>query len=513
MKSLALALAACFVGVALVSTPDARAGSSNQIDVELVFDTSGSMESAIEQAKRDGRMIVAEVKRFVPDARFAVVSFRDYQNPAGEYETVQGFTDDGAKVEAALEKLQSRKNPLPTNVEVELHNLALHRSYSDATLGWRANSRKLVILVSDAEPYGGGTERLEGCQDVRPDPKGFETHAELDAMRAAKRTLILIRQRTGSTDAPLRCYASLAARAYPGGSARDSGSADLGRVVVDLVRRAYAPVSIRPDLTIARPGGSLGYTLSLRNPNAFGVRLATLSATLPGGFRYRASTTGITRARPAVAGRTLTWRLGRTLRPAESVSLHFVARVPRGSGPKMAVGVARIELPGGESIAGTTRSIAVRVTPRPRLLSLALRSFASRGPLGSARIRGTATIRFAPGARRPFEPAGLPAGSFTVAYGRGRSLELRVRTHRIVRFGAPTLVALGVEVERSRGLGRCARGTRGSIVLADSARLLGSGRDADSASLRLAAGCRAGGYRWSNDSAGGGWANVSVSGR
>jgi len=243
------------------------------------------------------------------------------------------------------------------------------------------------------------------------------------------------------------------------------------------------------------------------------VRLATLSATLPPGFRYRAFTTGITKARPAVSGRTLTWRLDRSLRPAATVSLHFVARVPRGRGPKMAVGVARIELPSGESIAGTTRSVAVRVIPRPRLLSFALRSFARRGPSESARIRGTATIAFAPGARRPFEPAGLPRGSFTIAYGRGRSLTLGVRTQRIVEFGAPTVMTLGVEVERSRGLGSCGRGTRGTIVLTDSARLLGSGRDADSASLRLPDGCRSAGYRWSNSPETRGWAKVSLSGR
>src|SRR5687768_12482743 len=125
------ALAAATLAIVLTPASAAPVQASNQVDIELIFDTSGSMALSIEQAKRDGETIIAQVKRLLPDARFAVASFRDYQNPAGEYELLQPLTSDPALVQAALNKLAVRQNTTPNNVPVELHNLALRRSYAD----------------------------------------------------------------------------------------------------------------------------------------------------------------------------------------------------------------------------------------------------------------------------------------------------------------------------------------------------------------------------------------------
>ena len=34
------------------------------------------------------------------------------------------------------------------------YNLVFHKSYADATIGWRTGTRKFVVVISDAQPHG-----------------------------------------------------------------------------------------------------------------------------------------------------------------------------------------------------------------------------------------------------------------------------------------------------------------------------------------------------------------------
>ena len=89
----------------------------------------------------------------MPNARFAIVSFRDHGNPGGEYDTLRAMTTNTSAIEAALNKLHAVSNPLPANLVVESYNLAFRRSYADPAIGWRVTARKVVLVIGDAEPY------------------------------------------------------------------------------------------------------------------------------------------------------------------------------------------------------------------------------------------------------------------------------------------------------------------------------------------------------------------------
>jgi uncharacterized repeat protein (TIGR01451 family) len=82
------------------------------------------------------------------------------------------------------------------------------------------------------------------------------------------------------------------------------------------------------DLTSVSAGGTDGYTITVGNPNASIVQVASISDTLPAGFSYvHGSTTGVTTSDPTMSGQTLTWT-GPFADPATgSISLHFEVTV------------------------------------------------------------------------------------------------------------------------------------------------------------------------------------------
>ncbi|MBA3330771.1 MAG: VWA domain-containing protein [Actinobacteria bacterium] len=500
MKHLSRGLACglALVAVTLVLSLGQAAGapsqtSSSLVDIQLTFDTTGSMGPSLEQAKQDGRRIIERVRSFIPNARFAVVSFRDFRNQAGEYQLLQPMTNDVRQIQAALDKLVSVGNSSggAGGVPAESYSLMYQRSYSDSATGWRPAARKIVVVVGDAEPHGAGTAKIEGCSDTTADPHGLNPATELARMRAAGRTLVMIRQVSQLTTSSLGCYAGMAALAAPGGAARDSGRGDLAQPVLNLITRAYAPVEIRADLAVALPGARAGYTLRLQNPNRFNLRVRELSALVPPGLRYQPrSTSGVTRRNPRVAGRRLTWPIGTSLRPRQTVALHFVLRVPAGSRRAVTTASATVDIGRGEIITTSSAADPVRVTRTPRGLTLGV----SAGR--STRIRGAASLAFGPGS--PLAGGRVLRGNFTVGYGAGRQLRLAARGVRVFRFGAPTDLELAVEVTGSSGFGACANGTTGRLLLRNSGSILRNGLVGDELTLRLGGSCRSGSYRWSN---------------
>jgi uncharacterized repeat protein (TIGR01451 family) len=83
------------------------------------------------------------------------------------------------------------------------------------------------------------------------------------------------------------------------------------------------------DQASAAAGTQDGYTITVSNPNATVVQLASISDTLPAGFAYvSGSTTGVTTSDPTVSVQTLTWTGPFTVPAASgstpgSVTLHF----------------------------------------------------------------------------------------------------------------------------------------------------------------------------------------------
>ena len=143
-----------------------------KLDVELAFDGTESMGNAIAQAQAAGVGILNGVVSLLPDTEFSVVVFRDHGNPAGELPaSAAGSPSDTGVVKTAIGKIKTSYNPCPCNGLAESYNLAFHESYSDSALGWRPDSRKIVVVFGDAEPNGVGTEKLPGCKDTFAGPR------------------------------------------------------------------------------------------------------------------------------------------------------------------------------------------------------------------------------------------------------------------------------------------------------------------------------------------------------
>ena len=452
LLAIGLGAAVLFTGQESVAN-GARAQSSAQLDLEIAVDGTASMASAIAQAKQAGVGITDGVVSLLPDTRFAVVVFRDHGNPAGEYELLQPFTSDPSAVKTAIGKIKTAFNPSPDNGPAESYNLAFRRSYSDGRMSWRPSSRKMVIVLGDAEPNGAGTDGLAGCHDRSKDPEGLSTRQELANMRSASRTLIMIREPSKEVSASLPCYRSLSAGAYVGGLAEDAGG-DLVASIVELIQSAYAPLGLHPDLRTAVRTGRAGYILKLQNPNVLPLTVTSLELTLPPGLRYiRGTSSGATRTDPAVAGQRLTWSFTRTVAPHKQLLLHLGVRAPHRLGTYRSGARASVETAAGNLLAPHAAS---DLHVRRRISAIAFRFGAAPGAVWQ--VAGGAAARF--GAH----PAKAPGRGLLVVRRHGRGiLKLRVTRLRLEKLVSPTRARFALRVVFAHGFAGCRIGAHATL--------------------------------------------------
>jgi hypothetical protein len=429
-----------------------------QLDVEIAIDGTASMASAIADAKTNGVGITDGLISLLPDTRFSVVVFRDHGNPVGEYALLQPFTSDPEQVKAGLNKIRASFNPDPNNTEAESYNLAFRKSYSDPQMGWRPGARKIVLVLGDAEPNGAGTDGLPGCKDRSHDPENLSTARELANMRAAGRTLIMVRELSKELSVSLQCYQSLAAAAYVGGLARDAGS-NLVSTMVELVQGAFAPLTLKPDLGAALRSDRIGYTLRIQNPNVLPLTVKSVKIVLPKGFRYvHKTTTGMTRAEPTVSGQTLAWSFARVVREGQQARLHVSARTPRRLGTYRSTALGFVETAAGNRLTPHTPAVALRV--KKRISAIAFR-FQTQG---APSVSGRASARFR-GGTKTVSGTVSARGSLLLSTGRATRLVLRAKGLRLKRLAGPTRARLSLRVVSAKGLRRCRAGSSATLLL------------------------------------------------
>ena len=454
---------------------------STPVDVEIAIDGTGSMGNAVARAQSQATQLTAQATGLLPDIRFAVVVFRDRAASLGEYALLQPFTSDDAHVKAAIDRIKTNRfgGPYP-----ESYNLAFERSYTDNQMGWRPSARKIVVVLGDAEPNGAGAAGLPGCRDKSKDPHGLSTPQELARMRAAERTLIMVRMHSSALSASLQCYQSIAAGAYVGGAARDEGS-DLSAIIVEEIERAYAPATLAPDLRLALRNGRAGYTITLHNPNVLPVTTSSISLVLPRkGFRYVAgTTTGITTSEPTLSSGSLLWKFNRTVSPRQNARLHVIVRASRRLGTYRGSAVAQIQTAAGNELTSRAPGAVLRIKGGIRGLSLRFAGSAIGTTLrGAATWRSSRVVKALPastGAR----------GTVVFSGGRGTRVVLKVRSLRLERLAAPTRARLALSVVGARRLSHCAAGGRATLLIVDSAALRADGGSSDSLVLTLPRAC------------------------
>jgi hypothetical protein len=255
-----------------------------QVDIEIAIDTTGSMGPSIEQAKDDANEIVENTRKKLPNARFAIVEFKDSEDDP-EYVVRQPMTGDPQLIQKAVSKLSADGG----GDSPEAYNLVFSRAADDPKLGYRLGSRRILFVIGDASPHGAANSELPGCDDNTDDPHGLKTHETLATLHRARITLNMILQ-ISSASTSLRCYRSLTRLAFPGGDAIVSGvggerkSSSLGGLIEKAILGQF------PSLALATPekpsrGDSDRYTLTLRNPSPDDVQLDTVTLE-PDGMSY-----------------------------------------------------------------------------------------------------------------------------------------------------------------------------------------------------------------------------------
>jgi len=424
------------------------------------------MATAIAQAKTEGVRALSGVSSLLPDSRFAVVVFRDHGNPAGEYQLLQPLTRDAAQVDEALNRVTTHSNPSPQNGFAESYNLAFQQSYSDARLGWRPSARKIVVVLGDAEPNGAGTAGLPGCHDRSRDPEGLSTLRELANMRAAKLTLIMIREPSSKVSVSLQCYKSIAEGGFVGGAAHDA-TPDIAGIIVDAIVSAYAPVAVKNDLGIALRNDRTGYTITVRNPNALGLKIKSLAFVLPTlGFRYVRSSFGST---PVRSGRTLLWALNNALGPKQRVSFHVLLRAPGRVGRYRSSVITRFETADGNELDSDRPAALLYVRRRIRAAHLLFRRNTGDG----STLTGPVGARF--GRWKGLPAAGPARGRLILRRGSTRVV-LQPLALRLDSLAVPTHARLRLRTIASVGYRHCPLGARATLFVTDSPNILQGGR-------------------------------------
>ena len=431
---------------------DPAGQSGVALDIEFAFDSTGSMGPTIAQAKKDAETIMEAVRRLHPDARFAVVAFRDPGYPAPEYEVLQRFTADVNAVRAGFGRLRSVTTSDPGNVPSEAYNLVFQRSVTDDSLRWRPSSRKVVVVLGDGEPHGAGAVGIRGCRDTAPDLRGLKTTDVLQQMRAAGRTLVMVRQ-GGQTEVELQCYAGMAALA-PGGAARDSGSADLVTPVVSLIKGSLTPLVVEAGPPFALAGTTLTVRLGVVNKSGAPTTLNALTLRMPPGTSFM-SATGPPGAR-TVNGRLVRWGGSQTLPPGFALTLAVRLATDSEERRLSFVGNAASTLANNSTI-DVAANARVRVG---RALGIRLVATASRSP-----VKGALSLTYRASARKLVGRTDA-RGTVTLGQSAGSAFAVGVTSARVLAAGTQTTVVLTGTVGRSKR-GTCRSGTAVTLRLVD----------------------------------------------
>jgi hypothetical protein len=173
-----LGASALALAISLAATT-ARAGASvpEKTDIMFIFDTSGSMQSVLQEAKEEIKALIANTETSLPNAEFGVANVEDLPNyddgtlnPAfnekgeevatlseKEYEEDaekpwrldQALTNEQAKVEEAIDNLsEGAGGDLP-----EAYGRALYETATNPRVKWRPGARHEIVMIADNVPH------------------------------------------------------------------------------------------------------------------------------------------------------------------------------------------------------------------------------------------------------------------------------------------------------------------------------------------------------------------------
>jgi hypothetical protein len=347
------------------------------------------------------------------------------------------------------------------NVPSEAYNLVFEKSVSDTSLGWRYQSRKVVVVLGDAEPHSAGPAGLSGCRDTNVDTHGLNTMDVLARMRAAGRTLVMVRQ--AGVDTSLECYNSIAALAAPGGAARNAGASDLAGPIRSLLQGTGVAFEVSRGFPLALPHTQRALVFSVQNRSGKPFLVESMTLNLPPGTRFISASTqfGETRAKSG----TVVWRPDRPLPAGRSTSVIVHVRLGAPARVAFRAGIVAILDSDDTSTTSITGDGAIRVAVAGVARLRVSRTLAQILTSDKTATAATGRLHLTyPISARTLD--GPTSADGVVTIGRGRSrVEIRIDSAHVSTRGAATVTARGHVTFSGRT--QCARGQRVGVRLVD----------------------------------------------
>jgi Mg-chelatase subunit ChlD len=205
-------------------------------DIIIAIDTTGSMASAIAQAKAQATQLCTDVQNQIPGARFAVFDFRDVPDrPAtqGVLILTPTFTSSCAAVQAAINTMAAGGGgDFP-----EAYNWVFNKAYSDPVLDASRNPAavQFLVVLGDAPPHNSPAPTVApACGNQPPADAGITSDSEIAGLNNNDITLLMI-----NYGGVLSCYQQLAGAT--GGTAVNAG-ANLSGTIIGQIQAAAAHI-------------------------------------------------------------------------------------------------------------------------------------------------------------------------------------------------------------------------------------------------------------------------------
>jgi hypothetical protein len=153
MLALLLLLA---VGSLASACTEASGATPPQTDVMFVFDTSGSMSGALEEAKSEIQEVMSSISGSLPDVQFGLSEVRDYGGSGYDPETSDEpwrldvpLTSNAPAVSEAIDGLYAEGG----GDGPEAYGRALWETDTNPSVGWRPEASHVIVLVADNVPH------------------------------------------------------------------------------------------------------------------------------------------------------------------------------------------------------------------------------------------------------------------------------------------------------------------------------------------------------------------------
>jgi hypothetical protein len=173
--------AACLLFAALsvaLCAPVPAEATLAPTDVMFVFDTSGSMEPVLQEAKAEMQEVMTRLRGSIPSVEFGVAEVKDTgEEESGIYawKLDQPVTANTTAISEAIEPLQAIGGGDPP----EAYGRALYETDTNPQVSWRPGARHLIVLIADQVPHMPNVN--EGINEAFWVSNPFETGEELEA--------------------------------------------------------------------------------------------------------------------------------------------------------------------------------------------------------------------------------------------------------------------------------------------------------------------------------------------